>query len=332
MLFDALFFRPRFLFLFLFKTEVFILPPRIAFFQDNYYPQLRPFYESAITQGTVTLAGTLALKNGQLICKDAKGQRCESLAFQYAAAGAQKRYLSYRYPLMDCGVPKDHIIDGCVFAVPGIDLPRFFTDGIIHGKLACGDRISYHTIVLLPRCQQLSGDAFSMHLGRLSYIGSGDFEGRGTLSVGHFSSISWKQVFELGLDNGHHTTHVTTYDWLGDADWPEFQQDPLTVGRITIGSDVWIGRGCHLKSSGRPLSIGDGAVIASDSNVVKDVPPYAIVGGNPARFLRWRFPEKLREGLQKIRWWDWPLEKIHAARLDLKDPAAFVEKYLGHAL
>ncbi|MDY6349961.1 MAG: hypothetical protein SPL62_05655 [Selenomonas sp.] len=48
---------------------------------------------------------------------------------------------------------------------------------------------------------------------------------------------------------------------------------------------------------------------------------------NPARFIRWRFPEPIREALQKIRWWDWPLEKIHAARLEMKDPAAFVEKY-----
>ena len=306
--------------------------PRIAFFKDVYYTQLQPYYEAAITKGTILSAGTIAMDNGHLLCWDSKGQLQDQLAFHYVAAGAQKHYLGFRQPLISCNIPKEHIIDGCIFAVPGIDLPRFFTDKHIHGKLSQGPQISYHTVVILPTPLHLTSNFFSMKLGSLSYIVSGNLEGRGSISIGNFSSISWKQTFELGLNKGHHADRVFTYDWTDDSDWPEFQQtDSFPAGRITIGSDVWIGRGCHLKAASHPLTIGDGAIIASNSNVVKDVPPYAIVGGNPARFIRWRFPEPIREALQKIRWWDWPLEKIHAARLEMKDPATFIEKYLPEA-
>ena len=61
----------------------------------------------------------------------------------------------------------------------------------------------------------------------------------------------------------------------------------------------------------KPLVIGDGAVVASDSVVVKNVPPYAIVGGNPAKIIKFRFSEEVIESLLRIKWWDWSLDKIH---------------------
>lgn len=61
----------------------------------------------------------------------------------------------------------------------------------------------------------------------------------------------------------------------------------------------------------KPLIIGDGAVIASDSVVVKNVPPYAIVGGNPAQIIKYRFEPHVIEALLRIKWWDWSLDKIH---------------------
>lgn len=69
---------------------------------------------------------------------------------------------------------------------------------------------------------------------------------------------------------------------------------------ITIGNDVWIGRGAFIKGG---VSIGDGAVVAAKSVVVKDVPPFTIVAGNPARVIRLRFEERLVERLQEVRWW-----------------------------
>ena len=93
-----------------------------------------------------------------------------------------------------------------------------------------------------------------------------------------------------------------------------FEEQRLIDGRSAIiGNDVWIGRGCNLKCTNptKPLVIGDGAVIASDSVVVKNVPPYAIVGGNPAQIIKYRFPPDVIEALLRIKWWDWSLDKIH---------------------
>jgi virginiamycin A acetyltransferase len=69
----------------------------------------------------------------------------------------------------------------------------------------------------------------------------------------------------------------------------------------TIGNDVWIGQDVRLK---RGVSIGDGAIVGACALVTKDVPPYAIVGGVPAKLIRYRFDERLIERFQKVRWWN----------------------------
>ncbi len=75
-----------------------------------------------------------------------------------------------------------------------------------------------------------------------------------------------------------------------------------------IGNDVWIGEYVTVKGG---VTIGDGAVIAARSVVTHDVPPYAIVGGTPAKFIKWRFDEEKIELMQKIKWWNWSKEKIY---------------------
>lgn len=74
-----------------------------------------------------------------------------------------------------------------------------------------------------------------------------------------------------------------------------------------IGNDVWIGYEAVVMAG---VTIGDGAVIGSRAVVTKDVPPYTIVGGVPARPIRRRFPEEMVLALLEIKWWDWPKEKI----------------------
>ena len=305
--------------------------PNFAFLQDEDYEHLRPYYDQAIQKGIITSAGSLLLQNGQLSCFDADGHPQKSLALQYVAASGRNRQIDFQQPLVAFGVPKNLILDGNLFAIPGFNLQRFLQDGIICGELAYGNQIFFRRVSNFVQPQHWTGIVFTLDIGTLSYIESCKLEGRGVISVGNFSCISWDQTFEVGLNNNHHIERAFVYDFNFCPGWPEFYGKPFDKGRITIGSDVWMGRGCHLKASGRTLTIGDGAVISSNSNVVKDVPPYAIVGGNPAKFIRWRFPEHIREGLQKIRWWDWPLKKIHAARLEMKDPAAFVERYLPEA-
>ena len=78
-------------------------------------------------------------------------------------------------------------------------------------------------------------------------------------------------------------------------------------GDIVIGNDVWIGYEAILLAG---ITIGDGAVIGTRALVTKDVPPYTIVGGTPARVLRKRFSEDTISALLRLKWWDWPIEHI----------------------
>lgn len=87
-----------------------------------------------------------------------------------------------------------------------------------------------------------------------------------------------------------------------------------TKGPIVVGNDVWIATRAIIMSG---VTIGDGAVIAAGSVVTRDVPPYAIVGGNPAKIIKYRFSEDTIAAMRQIRWWDWPIERI------LEEKAAF---------
>jgi virginiamycin A acetyltransferase len=82
----------------------------------------------------------------------------------------------------------------------------------------------------------------------------------------------------------------------------------LKIKRKTyIGNDVWIGANVTLKLG---ITIGDGAMVAYNSNVTKDVPPYCVVGGNPARIIRKRYTDDIIEKMLQIKWWDWEDDKI----------------------
>jgi acetyltransferase-like isoleucine patch superfamily enzyme len=87
---------------------------------------------------------------------------------------------------------------------------------------------------------------------------------------------------------------------LGRPDHEPVQQFKAIRGRTTIGNDVWIGQGVFIRSG---VTIGDGAIIGARSLVLRDVPPYAIVVGTPAKVIRFRFPEKQIEALLQLEWW-----------------------------
>lgn len=93
--------------------------------------------------------------------------------------------------------------------------------------------------------------------------------------------------------------------------------------RTTIGNDVWIGSGCFIKSG---VSISDGAVIGMGSVVTKDIGPYEIWAGNPAKFIRKRFDDETIRHLQKIQWWDFPEEKLHCVGKYFDSPDLFINK------
>jgi acetyltransferase-like isoleucine patch superfamily enzyme len=93
---------------------------------------------------------------------------------------------------------------------------------------------------------------------------------------------------------------------------------------IIIGHDVWIGARAFIKDG---VKVGNGAVIAAGAVVVKDVPNYAIVGGTPAKIIRYRFPPEIIQELLIIQWWNWPVEKLQDASsyFSSKDIHAFIE-------
>lgn len=128
-----------------------------------------------------------------------------------------------------------------------------------------------------------------------------------SLHIGRFTSIAGGVVVALG---NHRTDTVTTYPfgafrhfWSSMPDTP----DHSTKGNVLIGNDVWIGANVFIGSG---VTIGDGAVIGASAVVTRAVPPYAIVGGNPCRILRYRFEPDQIAALQAIRWWDWPDNEV----------------------
>ena len=128
------------------------------------------------------------------------------------------------------------------------------------------------------------------------------------LKIGKFCSIA--NDVQIFLGGNHRIDWITTYPFSVLNSWPEAKDikgHPCTKGDVIIGNDVWIGRKTLILSG---VTIGDGAIVGARSVVTKDVAPYSIVAGNPAKLIRKRFDEKTIEKLLEIKWWDWNLEKI----------------------
>jgi virginiamycin A acetyltransferase len=139
------------------------------------------------------------------------------------------------------------------------------------------------------------------------------FEFRGDrLRIGRYCAIATGATFVMNGGN-HRTAGISTFpfpifepwrgQWDGEFDFP-------TRGDTVIGNDVWIGHDALVMPG---VTVGDGAIIATRSVVTRDVPPYAIVGGNPAQVIRTRFDEQTIARLLGIAWWDWPPERVTEA-------------------
>ena len=131
------------------------------------------------------------------------------------------------------------------------------------------------------------------------------------LLIGKFCSIACGAKFIFNSAN-HTLSSLSTYPFpIFFEEWGLNVKDITTAwdnkGDIVIGNDVWIGYEAVIMAG---VTIGDGAIIGTRSVVTKDVPPYTIVGGAPAKPIRKRFPQNTVDTLLKIKWWDWSKEQI----------------------
>ena len=144
------------------------------------------------------------------------------------------------------------------------------------------------------------------------YLGRGD-DVQDKLVIGAFCSLGSGVSFIMAGNQGHR------YDWLSSFPFFYLTEEPAfaeaqdgyrPAGDMVVGNDVWIGSEAMIMAGVR---IGHGAVIGSRALVTKDVEPYTIVGGNPAKPIRKRFSDEEIGRLLELAWWDWPLEKIREA-------------------
>ena len=170
---------------------------------------------------------------------------------------------------------------------------------ITNPNIRVGDFTMYHDFIHDPR-------QFEQNAVRYHYPLNHD-----KLIIGKFCSIACGVQFLFNSAN-HTKKSLSTYPFpLFFEEWGLDIRDVASAwdnkGDIVIGNDVWIGYEAILLAG---VTIGDGAVIGTRALVTKDVPPYTIVGGTPARVLRKRFSEDTISALLRLKWWDWPIEHI----------------------
>ena len=158
----------------------------------------------------------------------------------------------------------------------------------------------------------------NIQVGEFSYFGDVNFEEHVThhydfngdkLIIGKFCQIAAGVNFIMNGAN-HKMNSVTTFPFYIFEDWhqnpPPLSELPIK-GDTIIGNDVWIGQNVTIMPG---VNVGDGAIIGANSTVARDVEPYTIVAGNPAKFIRKRFDDELIELLEKVKWWDMDITEI----------------------
>lgn len=193
-------------------------------------------------------------------------------------------------------------MDGKIYPRSG-DKETVYLKNVVSGaNIEIGDYTIYNDFVHDPRDFERSNVLYH-------YPVNGD-----RLKIGKFCSLACGAKF-LFTSGNHSLRSLSTYTFpIFFEEWGLDAKDICSAwdnkGDIVIGNDVWIGYEALILSG---VTVGDGAIIGSRAVVTKDVPPYTIVGGVPAKPIRRRFDGAVIERLEKLRWWDWDIETIRCS-------------------
>lgn len=184
------------------------------------------------------------------------------------------------------------------YPLPGYERMVFLKNYLQHPQITIGDYTYYDDFETVANFEknvrylfEFTGDR--LIIGKFCMIASGvEFIMNG---ANHLYNAISSYPFAVFGNGWEHAMEGKSYPYKGDT---------------VVGNDVWLGYKSTILAG---VKIGDGAIVGTGALVTKDVPPYAIVGGNPARILRYRFTEEQIVRLLELRWWDWPAERITAA-------------------
>lgn len=150
-------------------------------------------------------------------------------------------------------------------------------------------------------------------------------EGVHCIQIGKYSALAEKITFLINLNHDYKSVFQGSPSFISETRPSKLKRK----GSVLIQNDVWVGHGVTLLSG---ITIHNGAIIGAESVVTKDVPSYAIVAGNPAKIIGYRFPEEQRAALNEIAWWNWDLAKLLERKEELFQPVElFIEKYQKEA-
>lgn len=172
----------------------------------------------------------------------------------------------------------------------------------IKNLLGCLNKNKHYTIDFVDR-------KYRRGIGRYTYGNPVimDWNDGSKLLIGNYCSIANGAIIMLG-GGGHNPAFISTYPFPSRPKlWGKIKEYRIESGDVEIGSDVWIGLGAIILPG---VKIGDGAIIGAGAVVAGDVPPYSIVVGNPAKLLKKRFSDREIKKLLRLKWWDWPIEKV----------------------
>lgn len=202
---------------------------------------------------------------------------------------------------------------------------------ILNSKL--GNNVNVNESTTISNCEigsecKILADCYlsNVSLGNYSYINSNSFVLRAR--IGKFCSIASHVYIGPGT---HPMDFISTHPFTFLKEFGNLiphDDDEIIIQRdrrsIDIGNDVWIGQGVIIMDR---IKIGDGAIVGAHAVVTKDVEPYAIVVGNPAKKIRSRYSEDMIKALIAIKWWDWEKAKLRERVRDFRDIKSFIEKH-----